>query len=163
VKRFCGFYLDRHMGIGVADVRRTATLGAPPNEVRAAGEFYVVTLKVTSNARRATLRLADPTATVVDAAGRLYPRSQLGERALANAVGPAIPLNYPVSANSEFTTPIVFDLPTNVRHPMLLLTDTPGVDRAIEGLLIGDASFLHKRTYHALMAGHAAIASARRP
>jgi hypothetical protein len=163
VKRFCGFYLDCHMGIGVADVRRAATLGAPPNEVRAAGEFYVVTLKVTSNARRATLRLADPTATVVDGAGHSYPRSQLGERALANAVGPAIPLNYPVAAHSELTTPIVFDLPTSVRDPKLLLTDTPGVDRAIEGLLIGDEdSFLHKRTYHALTAGGTTVADGRR-
>ena len=164
VKRFCGFYLDCHMGAGVADVRRTATLGAPPNEVRAAGEFYVVTVKVTSNARRATLRLTDPTATVVDAAGRSYPRSKLGERALANGIGAAIPLNYPVTPNSQFTTPIVFDLPTDVRDPKLRLTDTPGIDRAIEGLLVGDEdSFLHKRTYHALTAGGSTIADGRRP
>jgi hypothetical protein len=110
VKRFCGFYLDCHMATGVVDVRRTATLGLPPNEVRAAGEFYAV------------------------------------------------------SANSPFTTPIVFDLPTNVRDPKLLVTDTPGVDRAIEGLLIGDEdSFLHKRTYHALTAGSATVAVGRRP
>jgi hypothetical protein len=164
VKRFCGFYLDCHLGVGVVDVRRTPTLGVPPNEVRAAGEFYVVTLKVTSDARRATLQLADPTATVVDAAGSSYPRTSLGERGLANAVGPAIPLNFPVSANSQFTTPVVFDLPRNVRNPRLLLTDTPGVNRAIEGLLIGDDdSFLHKRTYHALTAGAAPIADGRRP
>jgi hypothetical protein len=164
VKRFCGFYLDCHMGAAVVDVRRTPTLGVPPNEVRAAGQFYVVTLKVTSDAKRATLRLADPTATVVDGAGRSYARSPLGERALANAVGPAIPLNYPVSASSQFTTPIVFDLPADVADPKLLISDTPGLARAIEGLLIGDEdSFLHKRTYHALTAANAAIATARRP
>src|SRR5919108_344357 len=49
VKRFCGFYLDCHMGAAVVDVRRMPSLGAPPNEVRAAGEFYVVTLSVTSD------------------------------------------------------------------------------------------------------------------
>jgi hypothetical protein len=164
IKRFCGFYLDCHMGAGVVDVRRAATLGAPPNEVRAAGEFYVVTVKVTSDARRATLRLADPTATIVDRAGRVYHRSTLGERALANAIGPAIPLNYPVSGDSHFTTPVVFDLPRDVTEPKLLLTDTPGLARAVEGVLIGDEdSFLHKRTYFALTAGGAAIASARGP
>jgi hypothetical protein len=164
VKRLCGFYLDCHMGAGVVDVRRTATLGLPPKEVRAAGEFYIVTLKITSDARRETLRLAGPTVTVIDAAGSSYPRSSLGERALANAVGPAIPLNSPVSANSQFTTPIVFDLPRDLRNPKLLLTDTPGVDRAIEGLLIGDEdSFLHKRTYHALTLGPARVADALRP
>ena len=164
VKRFCGFYLDCHMGTDVVEVRRTATLGVPPNEVRAAGQFYVVTVKVASNARRATLRLADPTATVVDATGRSYPRSTLGERALANAVGPAIPLNSPVGANSQFTAPIVFDLPATVRDPKLLVTDTPGIARAIEGLLIGDEdSFLHKRTYHTLTPDGATIAHGRRP
>jgi hypothetical protein len=164
IKRFCGFYLDCHMGTAVVDVRRTSTLGAPPNEVRTTGEFYVVTLKVTSDARRATLSLANPTATIVDATGRVFQRSAVGERALANAVGPAIPLNQPVTANSAFTTPIVFDLPADVADPTLLITDTPGLARAVEGLLIGDEdSFLHKRTYFALTAGGATIADRRRP
>jgi hypothetical protein len=163
-KRFCGFYLDCHMGAAVVDVRRTTTLGNPPNEVRAAGEFYVVTLKVTSNAVRATLSLANPSATVVDRAGRSYPRSTVGERALANAIGPAIPLTYPVNGESHFTTPVVFDLPKDIVEAKLLITDTPGLARAIEGALIGDEdSFLHKRTYHSLTMGPTRVANGGRP
>jgi hypothetical protein len=159
IKRFCGFYLDCHMGAAVVDVRRTTRLGNPPNEVRAAGEFYIVTVKVTSDAVRATLSFANPTATVVDHVGRSYPRSTVGERALANAIGPAIPLNYPVNGHSHFTTPVVFDLPKGVVEPRLLLTDTPGLARAIEGVLIGDEdSFLHKRTYHSLTTGPTTVA-----
>jgi hypothetical protein len=164
VKRFCGFYLDCHMGTAVVDARRTPSLGAPPNEVRAAGEFYVVTVKVTSDARRATLSLHDPQAVIVDARGRVFQRSSLGERALANAVGPAIPLDQPVGANSHFTTPVVFDLPSDVRDPRLLVTDGPRMARVIEQFLVGDEdSFLHKRTYHALTAHGAAIADSRGP
>jgi hypothetical protein len=164
VKRFCGFYLDCHMGAAVVDVRRTSFLGAPPNEVRAAGEFYVVTVNVTSDAGRATLSLDNPRAVVVDARGRVYQRSALGERALANAAGPAIPLDQPIPGNSHFTTPVVFDLPTDVRAPKLLLTDGSPLARVIEQFLIGDEdSFLHKRTYHALTAGEAGVADGRRP
>jgi hypothetical protein len=138
VTRFCGFYLDCHMGAAVVDVRRTPSLGAPPNEVRAAGEFYVVTLSVTSDARRATLRLDNPPAVIVDALGSVYQRSALGERALATAVGPAIRLDHPVPGDSHFTTPLVFDLPLDVRRPRLLLTDGSPIARLIEQLLAGD-------------------------
>jgi hypothetical protein len=152
------------MGAAVVDVRRTPSLGTPPNEVRAAGEFYVVTLNVTSDARRATLSLDNPQAVIVDARGRVYQRSAIGERALANAVGPAIPLDEPVPGDSHFTTPVVFDLPPDVRDPKLLLTDGSPIARVIEQFLIGDEdSFLHKRTYHALTAEQTDIASTRRP
>jgi hypothetical protein len=164
IKRFCGFYLDCHMGAAVVDVRRTDVLGLPPNEVRAAGEFYVVTVMVISDARVATLSLADPTATVVDAAGRRYSRSIVGEHALVAAVGPAIPLNTPLLGDSHFTTPLVFDLPRYVVEPRLLLTDTPGLAGAVEGVLIGDEdSVLHKRTYFALTANSSEIARGWRP
>jgi hypothetical protein len=158
VKRFCGFYLDCHMGAAVVDVRRTPSLGAPPNEVCAAGEFYIVTLTVTGDARRATLSLDNPQAVVVDALGRVYQRSALGERALATAAGPAIPLDHPVAGDSHFMAPLVFDLPPDVRGPKLLLTDGSPIARLIEQFLIGDEdSFLHKRTYYALTAGEASI------
>jgi len=163
VKRFCGFYLDCHIGAALVDVRRTPTLGAPPNEVRAAGEFYVVTLRVTSNARRATLRLHDPRVTVVDDRGHVFHRSALGERALANAVGPALPLDQPVPGDAGFTTPVVFDLPRAARSPKLLVTDGPRVERIVEQFLIGDEdSFLHRRTYMALAAGPEGVADGRR-
>ncbi len=162
VKRFCGFYLDCHMGAALVDVRRTPTLGSPPNEVRAAGEFYVVTLRVTSNAGRATLSLHHPRVTIVDSNGRVFQRSTLGERALARLTGPAIPLDQPVPGDSHFTTPVVFDLPIDVRDPKLLVTDGPSLARVVEQFIVGDEdSFLHKRTYHALVAGGRAVADGR--
>jgi hypothetical protein len=162
VKRFCGFYLDCHMGAALVDVRRVATLGTPPNEVRAAGEFHVVTLEVTSDARRATLGLHDPVATIIDDRGRVFHRSPLGERALASGVGPAIPLDQPVLGSAQFTTPVVFDLPADARSPKLLLTDGPRVARVFEQFLVGDEdSFLHKRTYHALTTRAATVADTR--
>src|SRR5688572_27680689 len=50
-KEYCGFYLDCHMHTAVTGVRRTKTIG----DRTANGEFYVVTVKVFSNAKAATL------------------------------------------------------------------------------------------------------------
>src|SRR5215468_2076581 len=61
-KEFCGFYLDCHMHTSVTGVRRTKTLG----DRVATGEFYIVTVKVFSNAKRATLGLHTVDAHVVD-------------------------------------------------------------------------------------------------
>src|SRR5215203_4570805 len=46
-KQFCGFYLDCHMHTAVTDVRKTKTIG----NKTAVGEFYIVTVKVFSDAK----------------------------------------------------------------------------------------------------------------
>ena len=61
-KEFCGFYLDCHMHTAVSEVRKTKTLG----DRTAAGAFYIVTVKVFSNARREPLHLVETEARVVD-------------------------------------------------------------------------------------------------
>src|SRR3982751_4154889 len=52
-KEFCGFYLDCHIHTAVADVRKTKTIG----DKTANGEFYIVKVKVFSNAKREPLQL----------------------------------------------------------------------------------------------------------
>src|SRR5688572_1545688 len=70
-KEFCGFYLDCHMHTAVTDVRRTKTIG----NKTANGEFYIVKVKVFSNAKRATLGFGGLKLHVIDAEGRRYPHS----------------------------------------------------------------------------------------
>jgi hypothetical protein len=59
IKRFCGLYLDCHLGVSVDAVRTAATVGDPERLVRAKGTFQIVTLRVSSDARRATLSHRD--------------------------------------------------------------------------------------------------------
>ena len=77
-KQFCGFYLDGHMHTAVTDVLTTKTIG----NKTAAGEFYIVTLKVFSDAKAATLGLLTVDAHVVDAANQKYTRDTYAETAL---------------------------------------------------------------------------------
>ncbi|MEO8294331.1 MAG: hypothetical protein ABI613_02370 [Gemmatimonadota bacterium] len=142
-KRFCGFYLDCHLGVAVQGVERATTIGA----AHAAGSFYIVTIRVSSNAKRATLMMKDPRVVVLDARGNRFERATTAEAELGKVSSPPAPFAQPVIAGASFDTRVVFDLPNEVRAPRLLIRDVRGVDVVIESLLTGDEdSMLHKPT-----------------
>jgi hypothetical protein len=143
--KFCGFYLDCHLGVAVEGVDRQDFIG----DHRAAGTYYVVRLRVSSDAREATLHLGRPTFTVLDEAGQSYQRAEDAERSLTQSTDSM--LGQPIAAGGSYQVQLVFDLPETVAEPRLLVTDPTGVDRVLEGLLIGDSdSILHKPTTLAL-------------
>lgn len=139
-KEFCGFYLDCHLHAGVSAVQRVKQIGP----LRAKGEFYVVKVKVFSDARRAKLGLLAVDAHVVDAGGSEYTRDEMAEKQLT----PQPEFERAIGPDEWFEKEIVFDLPSGVREPRLDLKDGYGIDRVIELFLIGDEdSLLHKRKY----------------
>lgn len=137
-KEFCGFYLDCHLRAAVTDARKTKMLG----DKTANGEFYIVKIKVSSNAKRATLGLLTVDARVIDDRNREFTRdlqteSQLGEQP---------PFEQRISLTESFEKDIVFDLPADVENPRLDIREGYGVDHVIEAVLIGDEdSLFHKR------------------
>lgn len=151
-KRFCGFYLDCHMGVAVARVDTMSGIGEPGKEFRAGGTFFVVTLRVSNDAQRVPLRLEEPRITIVDAEGFHYERALDAEHALAR--GPLANLERPVDAGHSFTRVVVIDVPHGVREPRLHVTMGGPLDRTAELALIGDDdALLHARTLHALAPG----------
>lgn len=139
-KEFCGFYFDCHMHTTVTNVRKTKTIG----DKTAKGKFYVVTVKVFSDAKQATLGLITVDAHVVDDGRRIYTRDLDAEAKLA----PQPEFEKRISPVESFEKEIVFDLPVDVTNPRLDMRQGYGIDRAIEAVLIGDEdSILHKRTY----------------
>ncbi len=139
-KEFCGFYLDCHLHTAVSDVRKTKTYG----DAVAGGEFYVIKVKVFSDAKQAPLNLTTPQIHVIDAAGRSY-------NPVENPVIPRPPFDDKVPAGGSFEREIVFDLPTDIKNPRLDIKEGYGIDLVIESVLIGDEdSFLHKRNYFSL-------------
>jgi hypothetical protein len=145
--KFCGFYLDCHLGVAVEGVDQRAVIG----EERASGVFYVVRVRVSSDARQATLHLGRPTFRVVDAKGNSYGRVAAAESSLGREAGESGELVRPVAAGEYYDIRVVFDLPQGVSEPRLHVADAAGVDRILEGMLIGDDdSILHKPTTLAL-------------
>ncbi len=139
-KEFCGFYLDCHMHTSVEGVRTAKTIG----DRTADGEFYIVKVKVFSDARQATLNLITVDAKVLDDQKRLYHRDLDAEANL----GEQPPFEKKLSPSESFEKEVVFDLPADVNTPRLDLREGYGIDHAIEAVLVGDEdSMFHKRNY----------------
>ncbi|HYJ91778.1 MAG TPA: DUF4352 domain-containing protein [Pyrinomonadaceae bacterium] len=142
-KEYCGFYLDCHMHTTVTNVTRTKTLG----NKTANGEFYIVSVKVFSNAKRATLGLLSVDAHVADANGQTYTRDMQAETQLP----PQPDFERQITPSETFEKQIVFDLPIDVQNPRLDMREGYGIDHVIEAVLIDDEdSIFHKRNYFAL-------------
>jgi len=142
-KEYCGFYFDCHMHTAVTGVQRTNQLG----DRLAQGEFYVVTVRVSSDARAAKLGLLTVDAHVVDAQGRDYSCDMQAETQLA----PQPDFEQKAAPGGSFEKEIVFDLPQDVQNPRLDIREGHGVDHVIEAFLVGDEdSIFHKRIYFGL-------------
>lgn len=136
-KEFCGFYLDCHMHTAVTGIRKAKTIG----NKTANGEFYIVKVKVFSNAKQATLGFGGLKLHVVDADGRQYPHSPEVE-------APEPWFTRPVAAGESFEREVVFDLPVNVVRPRLDMHDDQSL---IEKFVVGDEdSMFHRRAYFKL-------------
>jgi len=142
-KEYCGFYLDCHLHTAVSGVRRTDKIGDRP----ATGEFYVVKVKVFSDARRAVLGLLTVDAHVVDEQDHQYSRDISAESRLA----PQPEFEGRISPTESFEKEIVFDLPADVKSPRLDIREGYGIDHVIEAVLIDDEdSIWHKRNLFGL-------------
>lgn len=142
-KEFCGFYLDCHMHTAVTNVHTAKTIG----NKTATGEFYIVTVKVFSDAKQASLGLTTVDAHVVEAGGRSYSRDTDAEAELA----PQPAFEKKISPVETFEREIVFDLPDGVVNPRLDIREGNDIDRTLETLLVDDEdSAFHKRSYFQL-------------
>jgi len=153
-KKYCGFYLDCHLHTAVTNVSRTKVLG----DLTANGEFYIVTVKVFSDARRATLGLLTVDVHVIDESRTTYTRDIDAESQL----DPQPSFEQKVGPMSSFEKVIVFDLPANAEIPRLDIRDGYGIDHVIEAVLVDDEdSILHKRNYFALSEPRSAASNMR--
>lgn len=138
-KEFCGFYLDCHMHASVSGVRKTKKIG----DKTAKGEFYIVKVKIFSDAKREPLNMITPNFEVVDAEGKRFESTEKPDNSWEQKV----------PAGGSFEKEIVFDLPSDIKSARLDIREGYGVDHAIEAVLIGDEdSILHKRTRFSLEA-----------
>ena len=139
-KEFCGFYLDCHMHASVSGVRKTKTIG----DRTAKGEFYIVKVRIFSDAKRVDLGLLAPKLFVIDENGKGYPRVE-------DAENPEPPFDKQIPAGGSFEKEVVFDLPAEVKSARLDVAEGIGIDKAIEFVLVGDEdSILHQRSYFKL-------------
>lgn len=143
-KHFCE--IDCHLAYSIVDVRQAKTLGNNP----AKGMFHVVTIKtrfdentISPTRGNGSLTPNSRIAKIVDAQGRQYEPSLDGERALAQSEGSGAALTTPLRPGEAYTSKLVFDLPTDISQPTLLINEGEWLTH----FLIGhENSPLHKKT-----------------
>ena len=139
-KEFCGFYFDCHMHTAITSVRKTKTIG----DKIANGEFYIVKVKIFSDAKQVALGLHGPKLYVIDDGGRRYPRA-------GDVEAPDPQFDQKIPAGGSFEKEVVFDLPKDVKNARLDIAEGIGIDKVIESVLVGDEdSIFHKRNYFKL-------------
>jgi hypothetical protein len=145
-KAFCGFYLDCHLHAAVTGVMRAKAIG----NKTAVGEFYIVRVKVFSDARNPEIafHLIEPNARIVMTDGTLLARDLEAEALLPTADAR---LDSDIKGSQTIEKDIVFNVDQPSSGLKLLITEGYGIDKWIELFLVGDDdSLLHKETYFAL-------------
>jgi hypothetical protein len=145
-QRFCA--ADCDLAFSVTNVQKADTLGDPPNQATPQGVFYIVTVKMRSDAARVTMQFNDPISIRAgDDQGNKYGYSPEGQKALDQSPDITGTLQLPwvssLAPGESASRDIVFDLPRDTADPVLYIIEGGWPTRFI----IGDEnSFLHKRT-----------------
>ncbi len=145
-KEYCGFYLDCHMHTVVTGVRTAKQIGGRT----ATGEFYIVKLKVFSDARNPNIafRLLEPKAEVTSRRGSVYQRVTEAENLLPTS---QVRLDQDIRGKETVEKEIVFDISEPAGELKLLVTEGYGIDKYIEAVLVNDDdSIFHKQKYFGL-------------
>ena len=149
-KYFCE--IDCHLAYSVERVTRGNTLGIPPNEARASGAFYRISLKTwfdestisQHRPREAPLYPNPRQVYILDSSGRRFLPSEEGQRALEVSGVKSTPLSRLLIPGESYVTELCFDLPKDVRAPRLYVGDSD----PMSSLLIGhEESPLHRKIW----------------
>jgi len=155
-KYFCE--IDCHLAYSVLSADSLPEVGGTPGVRPAPGMFLRVTLRTrfdettisASRPRDFPLTPAPREIYLVGAGGERYPVSADGESALEISGASGTPLTRPLRPGESFTTELVFDVPSGIRAPRLLVL-SPTQPQWIGRILIGgEGSFLHAKVYQSL-------------
>jgi len=135
------------MCFSVQTVTTAKTLGVEPNQVTANGVYYLVTVQLRNAALRQPQKPSQPAAWVIDEQGRRYTQAVSAEDGQGLTFGKtaAFPQLWDqrLQPGEAQVHVLAFDLPADVPHPALVITEGGGPT----SLIIGDEnSLFHSKT-----------------
>lgn len=125
--------------VAVEQARAQGVIGT----AAANGTFYLVTVRVSNQARGRSQRETGAAVFVLDEAGTRYAPDARGEQALQAAGGAGQPMDSTMAVGGSFLHTAVFDLPAGHRAASAGISHGP-FPRAI--IIGGDESWLHRPT-----------------
>jgi Domain of unknown function (DUF4352) len=136
--------------LSVEQVMQQPSVGVSPTIVAVRGEFYLVTVRISSRAKAIIQRALDAQVFLLDASSQRYDPSQRGQQALDATGQGGQSLSSELAPGGSFTRTIVFDLPKGSSHLALVVTHGLFPDVLVIG---SEQSFLHKPTIIELQIG----------
>lgn len=114
---------DDHLAFTVTNVETAETLGNQFTKRDAQGMFYIVTLKIENKGNK-TATFDSSMAKVVDDKGREFERSIEGQTAKGMDQGKVDLFLQQVQPSLSAAGDLVFDLPADIKNPMLVVKGT---------------------------------------
>jgi hypothetical protein len=147
-KHFCE--IDCHLAYSVTDVHETKTLGEGTDPLTANGTFRVVTIKtrfdentIGRNRGNGLLYPNSRVVVVADENGKQYFPSAVAQKVLEKSHTSGTAMTIPLRPGETYSTTFVFDLPTDIKTPTLLIHEGESLTRFVIG---HENSFLHRKT-----------------
>ncbi len=151
-KYFCE--VDCHLAYSVVDVTLSKTFGTEPEQRTAEGMFYVVTLNVSFDEEtisptrgQGSLRPNYRYIAVIDEEGNIYGFTRMQQEVSQPVESNQLPPRQALRPGESHTTRFVFDVPSDIRNPRLLVTTADPVMRLVIG---HENSFFHSKISFAL-------------
>ena len=129
--------------LSVERVIQQPTVGVVSTMVQAHGLFYLVTVRVSSQAKAISQRALDVQIYLLDATNQRYNSSRAGQQALDATGNGGLPLSSTLSPGASFLRTIVFDVPPRASHLALVVTHGLFPDLLVIG---SEQSVLHQPT-----------------
>ena len=129
--------------LAVERVIQQPTIGVGSDSVQAQGTFYLVTVRVSSQAKAVNQRALDVEVYLLDAANQRVDPSGAGQQAFDATGKGGLPLSSELAPGESFLRTIVFDVPSNASHLALVVTHGQFPDLFVIG---SEQSFLHQPT-----------------
>jgi len=147
-KHFCE--IDCHLAYSITEAHQTSHVGATQTETKAAGNFYVVTVKtrfdettISPSRGNGLLYPNGRSLTLIDSSGHRYYPSASAQRSLEAAGQAGTPITTPLRPGESYLSTFVFDVPTGTSSPQLLINENEWITHLIIG---HENSLAHKKT-----------------
>lgn len=121
----------------VLGARAATNLATSEPQAGAAGNYYVVTMKVANHALRVDYTFDKTAAILVDDAGREFHLSASGQRALESARKQKDECEGPLPAGVSCTTELVFELPAGARVSHLRISEGGELGDILDSIFYG--------------------------
>jgi hypothetical protein len=115
----------------VTKIERPITLGKENQELNPQGQFIILNIKMSNQARGIAQKPSEPRVHIIDEKGNAYSFSADGQQALEKQIGKQIPIDEKLELHQSLETQLVFDIPKNAKNLKALIEEGPFITKLL--------------------------------